>query len=376
MRGKPTAARTGPNKGGAKLQVQSALSKGRKVSRQDVARLAGVSHTTVSNVIGGRGYVTEAVRRRVLQAAEELDYCPNPIARSLSTKKAQQIAVLVENLSNPFFAEMLLGLTHVLNQAKLRTIVLQGTCVDDEYVGLLCQGLVDGVVVLDGDARLSVSSFERLRKKGVPIVAHGLEQGAGFTTVTPPFRTGMYEIMAYLKSLGHARIAFLSPDVPDEANARLIWYRAYRSELGLACEEALIVKSPMGPSWTMNAGYAGALELLSRNVSATALICANDLLAIGALKALNERRVPVPQAVSVVGWDGIEAAAYTVPGLTTFYVDPRSIAERLAQAIISSVSGQALSIEPVTGRLVIRDSTGPPGGSLAERYNQQRGVDD
>lgn len=333
----------------------------RKASREDVARLAGVSHTTVSNVLNGKTYVTKEVRTRVLEAARALDYIPNPIARSLSTKRAHQIAVLVENLANPFFAEMLLGLTDALNQAELRTIVLQGTCVDDEYVGLLCQGLVDGVVVLDGDARLSQSSYERLRQKGVPVVAHGFGQSTGFTVINPPFQTGMYEIMTYLKSLGHTRVAFLSPDIPDYVNDRLQWYRTFRSELGLACDEQLVVKSPNNPFWTMEAGYFGAMELLRREASATALVCANDLLAIGALKALNERRVPVPQAVSVVGWDGIEAAAYTVPGLTTFYVDPRSIAERLAQAIISSVSGQALSIEPVTGRLVIRDSTGPPG---------------
>ncbi|RPJ18894.1 MAG: LacI family transcriptional regulator, partial [Planctomycetaceae bacterium] len=175
-------------------------------TRRDVAALAGVSTTSVTNVITGRRQVGEAIRRRVQEAVRALEYRPHQMARALATRNTKQVAIVGRFISNPFYGVLLQELTDDLQAVGLRSIAFNSAFIDAETISEALTGQVDGIAVLDGS--LPLVMVQEFLAKGIPVAAQGYEGCADIPSVEPDFAGGMDQIVEHLVNLGHTRIAF------------------------------------------------------------------------------------------------------------------------------------------------------------------------
>lgn len=317
---------------------------------QDVAALSGVSKTTVSNVLRGSGRVAGATRRRVLASVDALGYRPNGLARDLVRLRARTIGVVVGDLANPFYAELVKALEHRASAAGYTTMI----CNTDGRLDLeaariegLLERTVSGVALLQfsGDA----SVLEALRAARVPAVLLSTgEQGTDSVTVDD--HAGMALAVAHLHGLGHRRIAFVSGPLIEEVThrSRYAGYAAAMRALGLR---------PMAPAGD-DAG-----ELLGARPAVTALVAANDLLAVRSIDALEAAGLRVPRDVSVVGLDGIGLGAHRRIGLTTVTQPHAALAEHgvdiLVERARNGLAAEDARHIRLAPTLVVRHSTGP-----------------
>ena len=282
---------------------------------REVAQAAGVSITTVSRALNGTGRISKSTRRRVLQYAQDLGYQPNELARSLLAKSTQTIAVVVPDITNPFFPELIQGIDTVAGDRG--HLVLLCDSADDPLkawsdLAALRRKQVDGVVLvgvrLDGDRLTAVTA-------GLPVVTVDREvQLSSASVVQSDHRAGARLATEHLMGLGHERIAHLTgtPGLAV-AKARQAGYEDALATGGIRSDPALVVEG----GFLEEDGYRAATELLDRGAKFTAVFAANDLSAIGALAALEEHGLRVPHDVSVVGFDDIHLSSYIRPRLTT-----------------------------------------------------------
>ena len=332
-------------------------------TRKEVAAQAGVSTTTVTNVVNGRGNVGEEVRARVLEAIRKLDYRPHPVARALALRSSKQLAIVCHLLSNPFFGQLFQDLTEQLHAAGFKSIALNGALVDLDYILEDLHGQIDGIFVLDGS--LSLGAVKTLLHKGVPVVGQGYESRKEIPSVEPDFGAGMDQAVEHLVNLGHTRIAFVTSQPVDEYNLRYVEYCRALARRNIPLDAALIVSGTPPHVATPAAGYRVTVELLERNVDATAIIAYSDLVAFGAFRALREAGLRIPNDVSLIGWDNIMIAQYMDPPLTTVHTST----DALAKAFLGSLNRQINGEKPETPmrvetKLVVRQSSG-----IAPRYN-------
>ncbi|MGH3368060.1 MAG: LacI family DNA-binding transcriptional regulator [Nocardioidaceae bacterium] len=330
----------------------------------DVAAEAGVSITTVSRALNESGRVGPGTRERVLTVAQRLGYEPNDLARSLHGKATGTIAVLVPDITNPFFPELVNGVQEVANEHG-RLLLL---CQTSENTAIAVQELlhlrrkrVDGVVlvgVLAGGQELSTALA------GMPVVTVDRDTTLDSAwVVRSNHRVGGRLATEHMIELGHERIAHISgPMDLSVAQDRHDGYREALEEAGLAYDESLVVEG----DFLEQSGYDGLRALRRRRRRFTALFCGNDLMAIGALRALDEVGLAVPQEVSVVGFDDIHLASYLRPGLTTVHQPIQTLGRRAAELLIGpAMDGHDAASEVLDVHVVRRQTTAPlrRGGS-------------
>ena len=326
----------------------------------DVARLAGVSTATVSRALNGTARIAPDTRAVIDAAVEELGYRPNTIARSLVTKSTQTIALLLPDIANPFYAELVRG----IQQRALATGHTMLLCTtegdperEEEYLTLLRAKQVDGVLV-DGLV-LPPDRIAHFVREGLPIVC--LDRDVDSTSVPlvqVDNRLGARMATEHLLSLGHRRVAHIAGardlGISEE---RIAGYRDAHGAVGLEPDLALLAVG----SFTDEGGYEAMRTLLART-ELTAVFAANDLSAIGVINALVESGRRVPEDVSVVGFDDIRLARFTTPPLTTIAQPALEIAKRATQLLLDLAGGREVLelrhlLEPT---LVIRRSTAGP----------------
>ena len=325
----------------------------------DVARLAGVSTATVSRALNGTGQIAPATRSAIDAAVEELGYRPNRIARSLVTKSTQTIALLLPDITNPFYAALVAGIQDEL-LSEGQTMLLGTTGGDPEreerYLSLLRAKQVDGALV-DGLV-LPPGRIARFVAEGFPIVC--LDRDVDSTSVPlvqVDNRLGARLAIRHLLELGHRRIAHVAgaPELGISAEREA----GYHEELeagGVARGEHLVATG----SFTEEGGYRAVRSLLESRP--TAVFAANDLSAVGVIMALGEAGLQVPADVSVVGFDDLRLSAYTSPPLTTVHQPAREIAQRATRLLLELTHGRPVGelrhlLEP---RLVVRSSSAAP----------------
>jgi DNA-binding LacI/PurR family transcriptional regulator len=322
----------------------------------DVARLAGVSTATVSRALNGTGQIAPATRASIDAAVEQLGYRPNTIARSLVTKSTQTIALLLPDITNPFYAALVSGIQQRALEAG-HTMLLCTTEGDPEreeqYLSLLRAKQVDGALV-DGLV-LPPDRIARFVRDGFPIVCLDRDvDSASVPLVQVDNRLGARMATEHLLSLGHIRIAHVAgaPDLRI-SEERVEGYR----------EALLAAHVPPAPElvatgdFTEEGGYRATSVLMNRGF--TAVFAANDLSALGVISALTEAGWRVPEDVSVVGFDDLRLSRYTSPPLTTIRQPAAEIAERATQLLLDLTHGKKVSqqlhlLEP---ELVVRGST-------------------
>lgn len=326
----------------------------------DVARMAEVSPSTVSHVINKTRYVSPATRERVQKAMEALNYQPNRLARSLRARQTHTLGVLLPNSANPFFAEVLLGIEAACFDLGYNIIL--GNANDDPqrelfYLEVLLSKQVDGILLVStggyGEA------LEILERHDAPVIMVDRWPGAlQIDAVLTDNEGGGLLATRYLLSLGHRRIGCITgPSLLTPSAARVTGYRRALREAGLEVDETLIV----GGDFQHQSGYRACQQLLALPEPPTAIFVCNDMMAVGALCAVHEAGLSVPADVSVIGFDDISLASYTVPRLTTIaqpsYEMGRIAVERLIQRL--QHGDLPVSHEQLPVSLVERDSCGP-----------------
>ena len=304
----------------------------------DVARRAGVSVATVSRVLSGTTPVSEGTAKRVRSAIEALGYEVDHVAKSLRQGTTHTIAVLVADLGNPFYADFIKGVELAAQRSRLSVMVCT-TSTEEEavtrQVQMLLSKRVDGVIMWGWC--LDPRSVQRLLAAGVRVL--GLELQArlpeGVRSLSIDFRAGMSDIVAHLTSLGHRNIGYLwdPTDPPISPESRFYWFREALAGHGLELPDEWIATAVGGQR--PEAGQAAVLALLQRAPELTALVCHNDLLALGALQAATQSGFGVPERLSIVGIDDIFTARFADPPLTTLAlprIEAGSSCPRMADA--------------------------------------------
>jgi LacI family transcriptional regulator, galactose operon repressor len=332
----------------------------------EVARLAGVSAATASRVVSAADYpVSAATRERVLEAARTLDYVPNALARGLLKSRVPVVAVIVHDITDPYFAEVVRGVEDAASAAGYLVI----TCSSERdaerersYVRLL-RSIRAAAVVFAGsgldDPELNAEIDRHLaamRADGAAIV-HLSPHAGGTPEVSIDNGAGIAAMVAALVGLGHRSIAFLAgPRALFVVRERLAGYRRALEAADIEPDERLVVRT----TFDVDGGALGVDTLLATGVPFTAIVCANDLLAIGALQRLAGLGIAVPDAISVAGFDDVPTAALTAPSLSSVRLPLREMGRRGFQHADAVLAGDAPPAVLLATEVVLRESTGAP----------------
>lgn len=287
------------------------------VSLKDVAARAGVSFQTVSKALNDSGRVSAETRRRVREAADELGYVPNVLARGLQTRVTGTIGVLNSDFSNTVLAQHLVGIEREARRRGLGVLIssVDATGSDAERaLRVLTERRVDGIIcnapAVEDDPRTGTL----LRSGRIPAVSLHHIDGGGIPVVHGDNRESARLPMRHLLTLGHRRIGVIAGlRARRVTRERLDTYAEVLGEHGIALPPELVEEG----DWEVEGGHRAAHRLLDRIPGLTALVAQNDTMAVGALNALYERGLRVPEDCSVVGCDDLHFAARTIPPLTT-----------------------------------------------------------
>jgi DNA-binding LacI/PurR family transcriptional regulator len=323
-----------------------------KVTSHDVARLAGVSQPTVSRALRNLPGTSQETRAKVLAAARELAYIPSETGRSLSTRTTRRVAVVAEELTNPFYPELVEPLRLNLSRHGFRTVLITDHVDDPVEVEALADGSFDGVVLTTA---LRGSPVPRaLRERRIPhVLANRTVDEPGSSSASTDNRRGAALVADLLASLGHKRIgAVFGPTATSTGRERASGLRERLRRHGIGLDRDLVRRVP----FTHEAGAAAAADLLAARHPPTAIACGNDVVATGVLSAARAVGVRVPEELTVIGFDDISLASWDIVSLTTVRCDLASLArvavELLARRIAAPDS--AVSCPVLAPSLVLR----------------------
>jgi DNA-binding LacI/PurR family transcriptional regulator len=329
----------------------------------DVARQAGVTTATVSNVLTGRVAVRDTTRARVLQAVEELGYHPNLVARSLSSGKTFTIALIVPTITNPFFSEVVEEAERIAEQHDYQLLL----CTTHNQLELsksnierMASRWVDGFIVMG--MAVDIEDVLTVAARGKPVVLSVWNQdprAQAVPIVDIDFRYAGELGTQHLIALGHRHIAAIV-EMPVQ-QSRLDGYKIALA----AADIPFVPEYVIGADSSFESGYHGAVKLFQLAQPPTALFVGNDLMALGAIEALNQLRLRVPEDVSVVGVDDIILAQYAHPPLTTISIPKKEMARSATDLLLRRINAMPQDDKTphmmlVRPHLVQRQSTSHP----------------
>ena len=334
----------------------------------DVARLADVSTMTVSRVVNKSDYVSGVTRARVERAIAELGYVPNALARQLRSKRTKTIALVMADITNPFFTTVARGVEDVAGPRGFGVLF----CNTDEsepeevdYVSMLIQRQVDGVLLVP--ATSSSRSLALLRARKIPVVVVDRRvRSRHVDVVRGDSEAGAYALAQHLVQLGHRRIAILAGRKKVSTSVdRVTGFARALADAGIEQDPGLVRYG----GYHQSEGYAMARAILKVVPAPTAIFAANNFIAIGAMRALRESGLHVPTDMSIVGFDDLPPEWSIDPSFLTVFAQPAyTFGKRATELLLDRILGQAL--EPVRelvlpGELIVRRSSGPPHIEIA-----------
>ena len=305
---------------------------------RDVARRAGVSAITVSRVINKSGYVAEKTRAQVETAIAELKYVPNRLAKSLRHKQTDTLALLVSDITNPFWTTVARGAEDVANEQGLNVILCntdESETKQDNYLNLVLQKQVDGIVLVPVNGQCDAIRW--IQEQDVPVVVVDRRVTPTCADVVRcDSEGGAYELVHHLLDLGHRQIAMLNgPDNVSTAIDRAAGYRKALVEARLAFDPRLITYG----EFTLQSGYEMAQRALNFTPRPTALFAANNFIAIGALRALHHEKLRVPEDIAVVGFDDLPSEIVVEPFLTVSSQPAYEMGRRATALLLDRIAG-------------------------------------
>ena len=330
----------------------------------DVARLAGVSTTTVSHIINGTRYVSDDLKERVEKAIAELGYRPNSMARGLRRGESKTIGLIVPDNSNPFFAEILRSIENI-GYSSGYSVILCNSDSDIQkeiaYTDLLFAKQVDGIVFIT--TTNSCEHLQQLTDGGIPIVVIDRDIPLKGTDVllVDNFQGG-YDATRYLIELGHRNIACITgPSRFTPSADRVNGYKKALTETGIEVNDDWIVAG----DFQFLGGENGVEQLLSLSNRPTAIFACNDLMALGAMRSLRKAHLSVPKDISLIGFDDISLTSVVSPALTTVAQPIQKISELAFELLINRIQKKSDAFEEkrvvLPTQLIIRESCKKPG---------------
>jgi LacI family transcriptional regulator len=338
----------------------------------DVARASGVSYTTVSRVLSGYEFVSETARDSVMKAVEDLGYVVNLPARSLAGGRSKIIGLLVPNLDNTYVGTIARGIDQELVRANYDLMLYTShrhPGKESLYVGAIANGLTEGLLLV---APLVPTTYlDGLREQNFPyVLIDQVDNTDNSSVVDATNWQGAYEATRYLCQLGHTRIAFIkgSLDVRSAID-RLQGYKAALADCNISVMEELIIEG----DYQQRTSYDNVKGLLqSENPPPTAIFASNDLSAFGAMDALREGGLRIPEDISIIGFDDIPQASLVYPKLTTVRQPLEQMGRVAVKLLLEHIEDPSRSPQRVTlaTELIIRDSCGPYQPQRSEHRKQ------
>src|SRR3984885_14912252 len=327
---------------------------------KEVARLAKVSTATVSRTINGSDKVTAATAERVRQAIETLKYYPNTNARALGSGRSSLYGLIISDITNPFFPELVKSFEDVAVQFGQEVLVANTNSAPHRMevcVSRMLQRKVDGVAIMTSE--MDEHLIDEMSSRHIPLVF--LDTGVpqeGISNIAIDYAAGIDAAVEHLSRLGHTSIGFITgPMNLTSARGRRRAFMQSLKRKGLRLDRTLIEEG----NHRMDGGHEAMLRLLEKSPRPTAVLTSNDMTAIGAMGALGERGLKVPRDISIIGFDDIELSAFTQPALTTVRLSRQEIAKIAFRALYGvkddvTAKGAEYTIQPT---LIERKSTGP-----------------
>lgn len=328
----------------------------------DVARAAQVHPGTASRALNAetRAMVSPATVSRVLAAASRLGYTPNAVARGLRRQRSQTVGVLIPDLMNPMFAPIVRGVEDSLSPQGFTAFVANtdGDPIKERRAFEAFRGRqVDGFIF--ANARREPGVIQDAYDLGIPsVLANRTTDVALFPWVAGDDDDGMRQIIEHLVDQGHRQIAYIAgPQTVSAGVVRTEGFRRWVRESGLNVRDCPVVQ---GAAFDSPSGHAGAQEVLRHYGQATAIVCGNDMIAVGAMAALRDANVSIPSEISVVGFNDMSLAGDLLPSLTTVRAPMQQFGHKAAEMLLSELAGREVEkgvLLPV--HLVERGSSGP-----------------
>ena len=328
----------------------------------EVAKHAGVASITVSRVINNSGYFSPETRERVEKAIAELGYVPNTLARSLRSRRTQTVGLMVTDITNPFFTTLARGVEDAANEAGYTVIFCntdESVKKEEKYLNILLQKQVDGLLIVPSQSQ--TNAIQLIQKHGTPVVMLDRRiSDVEVDTVRCDSLDGAYQLTRYLISLGHRQIAVMSGAVGiSTADDRVTGYQMALEEAGITVAEDYLFRGDFTPE----SGYSMTRQALKLPLRPTALIAANNFITIGAMKALQEVGLDVPEDIALVGFDDLPPALVTFPFFTVASQPAYEMGTRAMKLLLQRLEGNELDhfqeiILPT--QLIIRHSSGHP----------------
>jgi LacI family transcriptional regulator len=326
----------------------------------DIAKLAGVSRSTVSLVLRESPLVADATRKRVRSAMEKSGYLYNRQAANLRTVRTDTVGIVVSDLTNPYYAELVAGAESILEQAGRVAFIThteEALPRQDRFLKRMREQRVDGVLISAASGTRS-ATFQPFVDAGIPLVQIMRSVDTRrFDYVSGDNRLGLRFATEHLIGLGHRRIAYLGSSVASSVtHDRFAGYKDALARLRIKPDPTLVRECL--PTWSD--ATAAMADLLALRDPPTALACFNDILALGAMLALSESGRQPGRDFAIVGFDDIQLASAWKPGLTTIAVRPREIGREAGNLLLERIKGSARSPQSIllAPRLVIRGSCG------------------
>lgn len=330
----------------------------RRPTYSEIAKLAGVSEATVSRVLNGDLKVDAGRVEAVNKAVEELGYQKNRAAAALASGRTGLIAVVIDDdlsvFQDPFWGAITNGISKVLMEHEMQTLLLVAPLdnLDSPVAHYLQRGEVDGAIFLQLHKDTLI---KKLAKQGLPLVVNGTPHTSNpFAYVDSDNAGGAYLAVEYLIKEGRKEIGIITGDISNTAaEQRLEGYQAALKKFGSKETKSLVAQG----DWSRDAGYNGAMKLIAKNPELDAIFCSNDVMAFGAIAALQEAGKAVPQDVSVIGFDDSYLAQNSHPGLTSVRQDIGGLGMEAAKMILAILRGEEVHSEILPCELVIRETT-------------------
>jgi LacI family transcriptional regulator len=331
-----------------------------KVTIKDVARKAGVSPATASRVAGNYGYVSKAIRNKVLVAIRELGYRPNTVARSMVTKSTHTLGLVVTDITNPFFAHLMRSVEDVTWKAGYTLFLAntdENTQREEAIVQTILERQVDGLILVPATSQ-STPYLEHFIQQGIPLVL--LDRNVGgiaADAVMVDNENGAYQAVTHLIRLGHRRIGMVIDNLNISTNTeRLAGYRKAFHEADLPVEEQLIQSC----QFTEQSAFYLTTEMFNHPQRPTALFAANNFMTLGILHAAQQANLRIPEDIALVGFDDLDWTAFSPLQITTVTQPVQELGNVAANRLLMRLQGDQTS--PMEIRLktifIIRKSCG------------------
>ena len=345
-----------------------------KLDIRDVAHRARVSIATVSRTINGVPTVGPELAKRVWKAIEDLDYYPNTQARGLVSGRSRLLGLVISEITNPFFPELIQGFEEVAVEHGYE-ILIGSTNYDPRRMNLVIRRMlerkVEGVAVMTFG--IEEPLLQQLAERKIPLALIDFELPSPLaSTLRVDYGAGLRQAVEHLAALGHRQIAFISgPRKLHSARARIESFRLAAKGVKIAAANAQVIEA----DHTLEGGMRAFGVLRARRELPTAIMCSNDMTAIGVLRSAYAAGLTVPKDLSIVGFDDIRFAQFTTPPLTTVQMSRVDLARAAFQALRDH-SGSTLSTAPreypIPTRLIVRQSTGTPRAAYEKTPKKDR----